>query len=200
MTFQSSSSTRTSVFIWWLCINFPAIQLYLKDPKLTCPKVNLSAYHFLPHHRAYIQYIHSGPICLHCFPSQSIYLTIIHLARQVGKQQTCLVSFSLWKFSEAFSLSGPRNRFLQDRVWLLLKLKPTAGSRVRHYWQNGGTVPSPLSSFRRQGSQDEGVRPCNSDLYFPLLSWVDWKGILRCLLFLRGAWEGTKPSVAGLRK
>ena len=25
------------------------------------------------------------------------------------------------------------------------------GSRVRHYWQNGGTVPSPLSWLRRQG-------------------------------------------------
>ena len=74
------------------------------------------------------------------------------------------------------------------------------GSHVRHYWQNGGTVPSPLSSFRRHGSQDEGVRPCNSDLSFPLLSWVDWKGILRCLLFLRGAWEGTKPSAAVLRE
>ena len=48
--------------------------------------------------------------------------------------------------------------------------------------------------------QDEEVRPCNSDLSFPLLGWVDWKGILRCLLFLRGAWEGTKPSAAVLRK
>ena len=74
------------------------------------------------------------------------------------------------------------------------------GSRGRHYWQNGGTVPSPLSSFCRHRSRDEGVRPCNSDLSFPLLSWVDWKGILRCLLFLRGAWEGTKPSAALLRK
>ena len=25
------------------------------------------------------------------------------------------------------------------------------GSCVRHYWQNGGTAPSPLSSFRRHG-------------------------------------------------
>ena len=33
-------------------------------------------------------------------------------------------------------------------------------------------------------SQDEGVRPCNSDLSFPLLGWVDWKGILRCLIVL----------------
>ena len=49
-------------------------------------------------------------------------------------------------------------------------------------------------------SQDEGVRPCNSDLSFPLLGWADWKGILRRLLFLRGAWEGTKPSAALLRK
>ena len=48
--------------------------------------------------------------------------------------------------------------------------------------------------------RDEGVRPCNSDLSFTLLSWVDWKGILKCLLFLRGAWEGTKPSSAVLRK
>ena len=74
------------------------------------------------------------------------------------------------------------------------------GSHVTHYWQNGGTVPSPFSSFRRHGSRDEGVRPCNSDLSFPLVSWVDWKGILRCLLFLRGAWEGIKPSVALLWK
>ena len=74
------------------------------------------------------------------------------------------------------------------------------GKRARHYWQNGGTVPSPLSSFRRHGSQYEGVRSCNSDLSFPLLGWVDWKGILRCLLFLRGAWEGTKPSAAVLRE
>ena len=74
------------------------------------------------------------------------------------------------------------------------------GSHVRHYWQNGGTVPSPLSSFRRHGSWDEGVRPCYSDLSFPLLSWVDWKGILRGLLLLRGPWEGTKSSAAVLRE
>ena len=55
-------------------------------------------------------------------------------------------------------------------------VSPTVGSRVRHYWQNGGTVTSPLSSFRRHGSRDEGVRPCNSDLSFPLLGWVDRKG------------------------
>ena len=73
-------------------------------------------------------------------------------------------------------------------------------SRIKHYWQNGGMVPSPLSSFRRRRSRDEGVRPCNSDLSFPLLGWVDWKGILRCLLFLRGAWEGTKPSAVVFRK
>ena len=74
------------------------------------------------------------------------------------------------------------------------------GSRVRRYWQNGGTVPSPFSSFCSHRTWDEGVRPCNSDLSFPLLSWTDWKGILRCLLFLRGAWEGTKPAAALLRK
>ena len=78
--------------------------------------------------------------------------------------------------------------------------RTTVGSRVRHYWQTGGTVPSPLSSFRRHRLWDEGVRPCNSDLSFPLLSWVDRKGVLRCLLFLRGAWEGTKPSAVVLRK
>ena len=49
-------------------------------------------------------------------------------------------------------------------------------------------------------TRDEGVRPCNSDLFFPFLGWVDWKGILRCLLFLRGPWEGTKPSAAVLRE
>ena len=74
------------------------------------------------------------------------------------------------------------------------------GSRVRHYRQNGGMVPSPLSSFCRHGSPDEELRPCNSDLSFPLLGWVDWKGILRCLLFLRGAWEDTKPSAVVLKK
>ena len=78
--------------------------------------------------------------------------------------------------------------------------RATVGSCVRHYWQTGGTVPSPLSSFRRHRLWDEGVRPCNSDLSFPLLSWVDRKGVLRCLLFLRGAWEGTKPSAVVLRK
>ena len=70
------------------------------------------------------------------------------------------------------------------------------GSCVRHYWQNGGTVPSPLSSFRRHGSRDKGVRPCNSDLSFPLLGWVDWKGILRCLLFLSMRRHKTFCSIA----
>ena len=85
--------------------------------------------------------------------------------------------------------------------WIELLAKwMSVRSCIRHYWQNGGMVPSPLSSFHRHGSRDEGVRPCNSDLSFPLLSWVDWKGILRCLLFLRGAWEGTKPSAVVLRK
>lgn len=107
MTFQSSSSTKTWVFIWCLCIKFPAVHLYLKDPKWTCPKGNPPSYHFLPRHCTYIQYIHSRLICLQCFPSQSIYITIIHLARQAGKQQACLISFSLTQFSEAFSLSGP---------------------------------------------------------------------------------------------
>ena len=54
--------------------------------------------------------------------------------------------------------------------------------------------------FPQARTQDEGVRPCDSDLFFPLLGWVDRKGILRCLLFLRGAWEGTKPSAAVLRE
>ena len=73
------------------------------------------------------------------------------------------------------------------------------GSQVRQYWQNGGTAPDP-SPHSAGTVPDEGVRPCYSDLSFPLLSWVDWKGILRCLLFLRGAWEGIKPSAAVLRK
>ena len=47
---------------------------------------------------------------------------------------------------------------------------------------------TPLLVLQAQ-TRDEGVRPYNSDLFFPLLSWVDWKEILRCLLFLRGAWE-----------
>ena len=59
-------------------------------------------------------------------------------------------------------------------------------------------APSPHSAGTDPGMK--GVRPCNSDLSFPLLSWVDWKGILRCLLVLRRAWEGTKPSAALLRK
>ena len=73
------------------------------------------------------------------------------------------------------------------------------GSCFRHYWQNGGPAPDPLLIPQAQ-SRDEGVRPCNYDLSFPLHGWVDWKGILRCLLFLRGAWEGTKPPAAVLRE
>ena len=60
--------------------------------------------------------------------------------------------------------------------------------------------PQPPLLSPQARTWDEGVRPCNSDLFFPLLGWVDWKGILRCLLFLRGAWEGTKPSAAVLRE
>ena len=60
--------------------------------------------------------------------------------------------------------------------------------------------PQPPLLIPQARTWDEGVRPCNSDLFFPLLGWVDWKGILRCLLFLRGAWEGTKPSAAVLRE
>ena len=75
----------------------------------------------------------------------------------------------------------------------------SVGSHVRHYWQNGNTAPNP-SPHSAGTARDEGVRPCNSDLSFPLLGWVDLKGILRCLLFLRGAWEATKPSAVVLRK
>ena len=57
-------------------------------------------------------------------------------------------------------------------------------SRVRHYWQNGGMVPSLISSFCRHRSRDERFKPCNSDLSFPLSGWVNWKGILRYLLLL----------------
>ena len=60
--------------------------------------------------------------------------------------------------------------------------------------------PQPPLLIPQARTWDEGVRPCNSDLFFPLLGWVDWKGILRCLFFLRGAWEGTKPSAAVLRE
>ena len=49
--------------------------------------------------------------------------------------------------------------------------------------------PQPPLLVPQAWTRDEGVRPFNSDLFFPLLSWVDWKGILRCLLFLRGTWE-----------
>ena len=83
--------------------------------------------------------------------------------------------------------------FLQARIleWRAIPFSRDlpVGSHVRHYWQNGGTAPAPLIPQAR--TQDEGIRPCNSDLFFPLLGWVDQKGILRCLLFLRGAWEGT---------
>ena len=114
-----------------------------------------------------------------------------------------------WSFSFNISPSNEHPGRISFRMdWLdLFAVQGTLKSllqhhreRVRHYWQNGGTVPSPLSSFCSHGSRNEGVRPCHSDLSFPLLGWVDWKGILRCLLFLRGAWEGTKPSAALLRK
>ena len=32
----------------------------------------------------------------------------------------------------------------------------------------------PLFVLQAQ-TRNEGVRPCESDLFFPLLSWVDWK-------------------------
>ena len=96
--------------------------------------------------------------------------------------------------------------FLQARIleWRAIPFSRNlpVGSHVRHYWQNGGTAPALLIPQAR--TQDEGIRPCNSDLFFPLLGWVggniELKGILRCLLFLRGAWEGTKPSATVLRE
>ena len=48
------------------------------------------------------------------------------------------------------------------------------GSHIRHYWQNGGTAPLPLLVPQAR-TRDEGIRPCDSDLFFPLLGWVDWK-------------------------
>ena len=48
----------------------------------------------------------------------------------------------------------------------------SVGNCIRHYWQNGGVVPSPLSSFHRQGSRD-GVRPCNWLVFSsPPLGWL----------------------------
>ena len=47
-------------------------------------------------------------------------------------------------------------------------------------------------------SRDEGVRSCDSDLFFPFLCWLE--RMLRCLLFLREAWESTKPSAVVPRK
>ena len=73
------------------------------------------------------------------------------------------------------------------------------GSHIRHYWQNGGTAPGPLS-FCRHGPGIKELGLVILTCFFPLLGWVDWKGMLRCLLFLRGAWEGTKPSAAVLRE
>ena len=77
------------------------------------------------------------------------------------------------------------------------------------WWVSGATLgitdkmearPQTPLLIPQARTRDERVRPCNSDLFFPLLGWVDWKGILRCLSFLRGAQEGTKPSAAVLRE
>ena len=109
-------------------------------------------------------------------------------------------SSSFVPFSSCLQSFPSSGSFSVQSVLCIRWSRYCVGSPVRHYWQNGGTVLSPLSSFRSHGSWDEGVRPCNSDLSFPLLGRVDWKGILRCLLFLREAWEGTKPSAAVLRE
>ena len=84
--------------------------------------------------------------------------------------------------------------------WWVLKLKLTVGSCVRHYWQNGGMAPSPLSSFRRHGPGIKELDLVILTCLFLSSAELTEKGILRCLLFLRGAWEGTKPSAAVLRE
>ena len=72
-------------------------------------------------------------------------------------------------------------------------------SCVRHYWQNGGTAPNPLSFSRRH-------RPWMKELALVILtcsssrrlSWLE--RMLRCLFFLREAWESTKPSAVCAQK
>ena len=71
------------------------------------------------------------------------------------------------------------------------------GNRVRHYWQNGGTAPAPSHSA---GMDPEGVSSCDSDLFLPFFGWSWLERMLRCLLFLREAWESTKPSAVVPRK
>ena len=71
------------------------------------------------------------------------------------------------------------------------------GSRIKHYWQNGGMALNPLPLFyrHRPGMKELGFVILTFFFFpFPWLSWL--KRILRCLLFLREAWEGIKPSAA----
>ena len=72
-------------------------------------------------------------------------------------------------------------------------------SRARHYWQNGGTAPTPSP---HPADMVPGWR--SYVLWFWLvlsflqLSWLE--RMLRGLLFLREAWESTKPSAVVPRK
>ena len=61
------------------------------------------------------------------------------------------------------------------------------------HWMSGAALgltdkmearPQPPVLIPQARTWDEGVRPCNSDLFFPLLSWVDWKEILKVLIVL----------------
>ena len=58
--------------------------------------------------------------------------------------------------------------------------------------------PQPPLLIPQAQSQDEGVRFCDSDLFFLRLSWLE--RTLRCLLFFRELWESTKPSAVVPRK
>ena len=91
---------------------------------------------------------------------------------------------------------------LQAKIleWVSMPRQPhprgSVRSRVRHYWQNGGTAPNLLSSSCRHGPGMKELALVILTCSF--LSLVEWlERMLRCL---REAWESTKPSTVVSRK
>ena len=72
------------------------------------------------------------------------------------------------------------------------------GSSVRHYWQNGGTALNPLPLFRRHGPGMKELGFVILTCFFLSSAELTEENIK--VLFLRGAWEGIKPSAAVLKE
>ena len=76
--------------------------------------------------------------------------------REIGRGEVCPLQVVVFKLGDILSPSLSLVLMVERYKWRM-NLELLVGSRIRHYWQNGGTAPNPLSSSRRHSPGMKGL-------------------------------------------